>query len=89
VALVNARATHFFQYEGSRQLTTIVAPTGCVTKHGYSFAGAGSPHTMVHFVEDPRGFRTTYMYNADRYVMSMAAGTGVWNYTFVHGGWAK
>jgi hypothetical protein len=40
---------------------------------------------MVHFVEDPRGFRTTYMYNSDRYVMSMAAGTGVWNYTYVHG----
>ncbi len=75
-----------FQYDAGRQLTTLIAPTGCTTKYGYSFAGAGSPNTMLHTIEDPRGFRTTYMYSAAKQVVSMAAGSGVWTYTYNNDG---
>ncbi|MCW5941952.1 MAG: RHS repeat protein [Fimbriimonadaceae bacterium] len=70
-----------FQYDSGRQLTTLTTPIGCVTKYGYSLAGTGS-HTMLHTIEDPRGYRTTYLYNASRRVASMAAGSAIWTYQY-------
>lgn len=70
------------QYDGQGFLTTLVTPLGCTTRFGYSLAGAGSPNTLVHTIEDSRGYITTYHYNAQRQVVSMTAGTGAWTYSY-------
>jgi YD repeat-containing protein len=70
------------QYDAQGYLTTYMTPLGCITKFGYAEAGAGAGNTMVHTIEDPRGFVTTYMYDGQRRVVSLAAGSAVWTYTF-------
>ena len=69
------------QYDSARYMTTLMTPLGCTTKYGYSLAGTGSV-TVVHTIEDPRGYVTTYLYDSNRRVTSMAAGSAVWTYTF-------
>ncbi|RYG47566.1 RHS repeat protein, partial [bacterium] len=70
------------RYDANACLTTFTTPLGCVTKYGYSLAGAGAANTMLHTLEDSRGYVATYMYNARRQVVSLAAGTGVWSYSY-------
>ncbi|MBC8066381.1 MAG: RHS repeat protein [Chlorobia bacterium] len=69
-----------FQYDNNDYLTTLISALGCTTKFVYGFAG--SPATVVHAIEDPRGYVTTYFYDSYRRVVSMVAGSAVW--TWVH-----
>lgn len=69
-------------YDAQGFLTTFTTPLGCTTKYVYSLAGAGAGNTMVHAIEDPRGYVTTYLYNANRRVVSMAAGSAIWSYLY-------
>jgi YD repeat-containing protein len=70
-----------FQYDSHELMTTMTAPTGCITKYGYAFF-AGPAATLVRTIEDPRGYITTYMYDANRHVTSMLAGTALWTWTY-------
>lgn len=74
----NRRTT--FQYDDASYCTTMISPLGCTTKYIYSTAGGGK--TLIHAIEDPRGYRTTYMYDSQNRVVSMAAGTGQWSWSF-------
>jgi len=72
-----------FEYDSTRKMTTMTSPLGCITKYGYSLAG--SPVTLLHWIEDPRGYRTVYMYDSSRRVVSMGAGDAVWTWTYSTG----
>ncbi|HMS57203.1 MAG TPA: hypothetical protein PKA27_17600, partial [Fimbriimonadaceae bacterium] len=67
-------------YDAQDYLTSIMTPLGCITKYGYSLAGSSS--TLLHTIEDPRGYVTSYQYDANRRVVSMVAGTATWNYEY-------
>ena len=69
-----------FQYDSSSFLTTFTTPLGCQTKYTYSLAGSGT--TLLYSIQDPRGFVTTYMYDSAQRVVSMAAGSAVWTWTY-------
>lgn len=72
-----------FGYDADRQLTTLTTPTGCTTK--YTYAAAPNGVTMVSSIEDPRGYRTSYLYDSQGRVISMAAGTAEWTWSFTAG----
>ncbi len=67
-------------YDNDAYLTQVQTPLGCQTKYTYALAGATT--TMVQTIEDPRGYKTTYAYNSGGKVVSMAAGSAVWTYTY-------
>jgi len=62
-------------YDASRQLTTYTTPVGCTTKYQYTSG-------LLTSIEDPRGFATTYAYDGNSRVASVAAGSGVWTYAY-------
>ena len=67
-----------FQYDAAQYLTTYITPLGCSTK--YSYSAVSGAVSMLHTIEDPRGFLTTYLYDSDRRVASMTAGTAGWSW---------
>ena len=69
-----------FQYDASRSLTTYVSPLGCQTKTGYANGPTGK--RLVEFIEDPRGFRTSYVYHSNDKVAEVQAGSAVWTYVY-------
>jgi hypothetical protein len=64
-------------YDVNRELTTLTTPLGCATKYAYS---SGKLST----IEDPRGYRSTYAFDGNGRITSVASGSGVW--TYVYGG---
>ncbi len=69
-------------YDAESCLASMMTPLGCITKYAYSHAGSGGTNTLVHTIEDPRGYVTTYLYNDGRRVTYMASGPGVWTYSY-------
>ena len=51
-----------FQYDSNRNLTTFTTPIGCDTVYGYQVLPSNSPQTVINWIQDPRGFITTYQF---------------------------
>ena len=71
-------------YDASRYLTSFQTPLGCTTQ--YTYDNAGSSSKKLHAIDDPRGYRTIYMYDTSDRVVSMGAGTAVWTWSYSLGG---
>src|SRR5262249_9737840 len=50
------------------------------TKYVYSLAGSNT--TVIHTIEDSRGYVTTYRYNSGATVASIAAGSAIWTFVY-------
>lgn len=71
------------QYDSNRNLTTFTSPLGCTDK--YYYANAGASVSMLNAIEDPRGYRTTYMYDNWSWVrqVGLSVGGAAWQLTFM------
>src|SRR5690606_35299390 len=71
-----------FTYDGLRNLTSFTEPEGCSTQFTYQTVGTVS---LVHTIEDSRGYRTTYTFDGQNRVTKLVAGQPVTTWTYSSG----
>ncbi|MGV3618602.1 MAG: hypothetical protein ACO1SV_25040 [Fimbriimonas sp.] len=69
-----------FTYDGSRNLTAFAVPLGCTTQYGFATGPSGK--TVLAYVEDPRGYRTDYGYDAEDRVVTIVQGSAITTYAY-------
>jgi YD repeat-containing protein len=65
-----------FTYSGDN-LASFQTPTGCISAYAYETSSS-----RISAVTDPRGYTTSYTYNADDRVETVSMGAAVWTYTY-------